>query len=313
VATLLEQRIDDRADPRIAAFRDVRDADLRGRDGLFCVESPRIVHRFVHALTAAAHGVACSPRVQIHSLLLSPDATAALRPLLTALPPSCSAADPLPLFIAEERLLSELAGYRMHQGALALGVRPTDVGVQALMNVLPPDADLLATCGVVHTDNIGGLFRSAGSFGGVGVLLGNGSSDPLHRKAIRVSAGRVFSVPWGQTPSLESDLQALRSLGFALIAAEDTPSALSIDEALQLPAIESAARRVVVFGAEGSGVPLSVQSLCDATACIPMRDSSGLLHSGDRPSLNVAIASAVFLHGLSRTRRHASARLHRRG
>jgi len=313
VATLLEQRIDDRADPRIAAFRDVRDADLRGRDGLFCVESPRIVHRFVHALTAAAHGVACSPRVQIHSLLLSPDATAALRPLLTALPPSCSAADPLPLFIAEERLLSELAGYRMHQGALALGVRPTDVGVQALMNVLPPEADLIATCGVVHTDNIGGLFRSAGSFGGFGVLLGNGSSDPLHRKAIRVSAGRVFSVPWGQTPSLESDLQALRSLGFALIAAEDTPSALSIDEALQLPAIESAARRVVVFGAEGSGVPLSVQSLCDATACIPMRDSSGLLHSGDRPSLNVAIASAVFLHGLSRTRRHASARLHRRG
>jgi tRNA G18 (ribose-2'-O)-methylase SpoU len=312
VATLLEQRIDDRADPRIAAFRDVRDADLRGRDGLFCVESPRIVHRFVHALTAAAHGVACAPRVRIDSLLLSPDTAAALRPLLTALPPACGATDPLALFVADEHLLSELAGYRMHQGALALGVRPADAGVPSLMHALPPVADLLATCCVVHTDNIGGLFRSAGSFGGVGVLLGNGSSDPLHRKAIRVSAGRVFSVPWGQTNSLESDLSALRRAGFAVIAAEDTPSALSIDEALQLPVVESAARRVVVFGAEGTGVPLSVQSLCDATACIPMRDSTGLLHAGDRPSLNVAVASAVFLHGLCRTRRHASARLHRR-
>lgn len=313
MATLLEQRIDDRADPRIAAFRDVRDADLRGRDGLFCVESPRIVHRFLHALNAAAHGVPCAPRVQVDSLLLSPDAAVSLRPLLDALPSACAARDPLNIFLAEERLLSELAGYRMHQGALALGVRPKDVGVTTLLQALPPDADLIATCGVVHTDNIGGLFRSAGSFGGVGILLGGGSSDPLHRKAIRVSSGRVFSVPWAETLTLASDLQALRKVGFALIAAEDTPSAVPIDEALRHPTIEAAARRIVVLGAEGSGVPLAVQDLCDVTARIPMRDSGGLLHDGDRPSLNVAIASAVFLHGLNGTRRHASTRLHGRG
>jgi len=312
VATLLEQRIDDRADPRIAAFRDVRDADLRGRDGLFCVESPRIIHRFLHALTASAQGVACTPRIQVDSLLLSPDAAVFLRPLLDALPSACAVQNPLAIFLAEERLLSELAGYRMHQGALALGVRPVSMGIPALLQVLPPDADLIATSGVVHTDNIGGLFRSAGSFGGVGVLLGDGSSDPLHRKAIRVSSGRVFSVPWAESTSLESDLASLRNRGFALIAAEDTPSALPIEEALLLPKIESAPRRIVVLGAEGSGVPPALQSLCDVTACIPMRDGGGLLHEGDRPSLNVAIASAVFLHGLCGARRHARTRLHGR-
>ncbi|MFM7480309.1 MAG: TrmH family RNA methyltransferase [Planctomycetota bacterium] len=312
MATLLEQRINDRADPRIAAFRDVRDADLRGRDGLFCVESPRIVHRFLHALIASAQGVPCAPRVHLDSLLLSPETAAFLRPLIDALPSACTAHDPLTIFLAEEHLLSELAGYRMHQGALALGVRPVDASITTLLQALPAGADLIATCGVVHTDNIGGLFRSAGSFGGVGVLLGDGSSDPLHRKAIRVSSGRVFSVPWAETANLESDLRSLRKSGFALIAAEDTPSALPIDEALLLPKIESAARRIVVLGAEGSGVPTALQSLCDVTACIPMRDSGGLLHEGDRPSLNVAIASAVFLHGLCSTRRHARARLHGR-
>jgi len=313
VATLLKQRIDDRADPRIAAFRDVRDADLRGRDGLFCVESPRIVHRFLHALTAAAQGVPCAPRVHIDSLLLSPDTDASLGSLLKALPPACAARDPLTIFLAEEHLLSELAGYRMHQGALALGVRPRDTKVTTLLQSLPADSDLIATCGVVHTDNIGGLFRSAGSFGGVGILLGDGSSDPLHRKAIRVSSGRVFSVPWAETAALESDLQSLQNMGFALIAAEDTTCAVPIDEALRLPKIQSAARRIVVLGAEGSGVPAAVQSLCHVTACIPMRDSSGLLHDGDRPSLNVATASAVFLHGLCGARRHAGTRLRGRG
>jgi len=313
VPPLLEQRIDDRADPRIAAFRDVRDADLRGRDGLFCVESPRIVHRFLHALHAAAQGVPCSPRVQVDSLLLSPEIADSLHSLLVALPSACASRDPLTVFVAEERLLSELAGYRMHQGALALGVRPIDAGLAHLLRALPEQADLIATCGVVHTDNIGGLFRSAGSFGGVGVLLGDGSSDPLHRKAIRVSSGRVFSVPWAETAELESNLHSLRALGFALIAAEDSPTAVPIDDALRLPRIESAQRRLVVLGAEGAGVPQAVQSLCDVTACIPMRGSGGLLHDSDRPSLNVAIASAVFLHGLRSTRGHASALRRGRG
>lgn len=309
---LHEQRIDDRSDERIAPFRDVRDADLRGRDGLFCVESPRIVQRFLHALSAAEGGVPAAPRVRVRSLLLSPEALEGLRGPLLQLPEACAAHPELPVYCASADLLTQLAGYRMHQGALALGERPDPARlgcVDALLEAVGGDGDLVATCGVVHTDNIGGLFRSAGSFGGVGVLLGDGSSDPLHRKAIRVSSGRVFAVPWGQTQSLADELRRLRAHGFALIAAENAPGAVALDEAFAQPAIRAAPRRLVVMGAEGDGVPGDIRELCDVVAAIPMRRTGGLLHGEDRPSLNVAVASALFLHRLRSARGHSGSAL----
>ena len=196
----------------------------------------------------------------------------------------------------------------MHKGALALGFRPQETTTESMLTVLAKSDNLLITSGVVLTDNIGAIFRAAGSFGGVGVLLAGGSSDPLHRKVIRVSSGRVFTVPWAESNDLCGDLARLRSdHGFALIAAEDTTDAVPIDEVFQLPVIKNAQRIAVILGSEGAGVSAEIRAMCDATSVIPMANPNALMESSDRPSLNVSVASALFLHRLSSARSHASA------
>ncbi|MSR45111.1 MAG: RNA methyltransferase [Phycisphaerales bacterium] len=301
--------ITDVADPRILSFRSVRDGDLRGRDGLFCVESPRIVRRFLHALVAADRGAIISPRVELRGLFVTPrtlDSLGALMHLARSRaenPPRC------PLFVAEESLMTQVSGYEMHKGAMALGVRPSSASFDNLLEACGPCADLLIPSGVVLTDNIGAIFRNAGSLGGCGVLLTDGSSDPLHRKSIRISAGRVFTIPWGVTNDWQRDLMRLKhEHGFALIAAEDGPDAVDIDEALQQPTIQSAQRVAVILGAEGAGVAPSMRALCDATVVIPMATPNQLMESTDQPSLNVAVASALFLHRIRSARRHARPR-----
>lgn len=301
-------RIADESDPRIASFRGVRDADLRGRDELFCVESPRVVRRFLHALIAQKHGVATAPSVSLHSLFLTPATAESLNDLMSELRGKNDASLAIPLYVADETVMTRLAGYRMHKGALALGVRPRETTTTNLLSVLPTSDNLLITSGVVLTDNIGAIFRGAGSFGGVGVLLAGGSSDPLHRKVIRVSSGRVFTIPWGESTDLLGDLARLRSEhGFALVAAEESHDAVPIDELFELPSVKNAARIAVILGSEGSGVSPEIRAVCDATSVIPMAKPNLLMESSDQPSLNVAVASALFLHRLSSARSHASA------
>ncbi|MDA1262542.1 MAG: RNA methyltransferase [Planctomycetota bacterium] len=295
-------RIADEADSRIISFRGVRDADLRGRDALFCVESPRVVRRFLYALLAHKRGASTAPTVALHSLLLTPAVADSLEDLLGQLQPN------IPIYIAEDSLMTNLAGYKMHKGALALGYRPHESTIESMLAVVGKSGNLLVTSGVVLTDNIGAIFRAAGSFGGVGVLLAGGSSDPLHRKVIRVSSGRVFTVPWAESNHLRSDLARLRSdYGFTLIAAEDAADAVPIDDIFQLPAIKNSPRIAVIFGSEGSGVSADIRALCDATSVIPMAKPNALMESSDRPSLNVSVASALFLHRLSCARSHPSA------
>ncbi len=302
--------IADETDPRIISFRGVRDADLRGRDELFCVESPRVVRRFLYALLAHKRAAPTAPRVALHSLLLTPAAAESLDDVLRELlgEDSKNAQPKIPLYLADETCMTRLAGYKMHKGALALGFRPSETTTEAMLAVLAKSENLLITSGVVLTDNIGAIFRAAGSFGGVGVLLAGGSSDPLHRKVIRVSSGRVFTVPWAESNDLYGDLARLRSdHGFALIAAEDTTDAVPIDEVFQLPAIKNARRIAVILGSEGAGVSAEIRAMCDATSVIPMANPNALMESSDRPSLNVSVASALFLHRLSSARSHASA------
>ena len=125
-----------------------------------------------------------------------------------------------------------------------------------------------------------------------GVLLSPGTSDPLLRKTVRVSMGRVFDVPWARATSWPGDLAALRELhGFRIVAAEDLPGAMDVAD---LPRRD---RTVVVFGAEGAGVSREVLAMADAVARIPMSSRGGAL-ADDPPSLNAAVASAVMLDRL---------------
>ena len=296
--------IDDPQDLRIQSFRAVRDADLRGRDGLFCVESPRVIRRFLHALVTDGERSRMVPRPSLHSLLASKTALDSFEPLLKAAIARENHA--ISVYVAPEKTLTAISGYRMHMGALALGIRPKSATLDGLMAALGPTDHLLVPTGVVLTDNIGAVFRNAGSFGGCGVLLASGSSDPLHRKSIRIGAGRTFSVPWGISQEWPRDLSRLRDeFGFAIVAAEDAPHALTLDRLAECPRVAQANRVAIILGAEGAGLTEEAMALCDAVCAIPMREPGGLVETDDRPSLNVAVTSALFLHGVCGLGRHA--------
>ena len=274
----------DAHDPRLAPYRSVRDADLRGRDGLCCIETARVVGRFLagwararDAGRAAAFG--CEPV----SVLCDRRTLSVLQPILDRVPG-------VPVFVAPDaEAVTAISGYELHSGALAIGRRLPEPGIEALAT----HPGTIAACdGIVHTDNIGAIFRNAASFGAAGVLLSPHSSDPLLRKTVRVAMGRVFDVPWARSTNWPDDLRALRERhGFRIVAAEDTPNAVDVAD---LPRAE---RTVVVFGAEAAGVSRAVLDMADAVARIPMSTLGGALRD-DPPSLNVAVASAVMLDRL---------------
>lgn len=273
-------------DPRLDAYRGVRDADLRGRDGLCCIETARVVRRFLAGYARArgagrAAGFGCEPA----SVLCDERTLPQLAPELDRVPG-------IPVFVAPDAAaVTAISGYGLHSGALAIARRLPEPGIEALAGA----RGVIAACdGIVHTDNLGAIFRNAASFGAAGVLLSPGSSDPLLRKTVRVAMGRTFAVPWARAARWPDDLRTLRERhGFRIVAAEDAPGAIDVADVAQ------AERTVVVFGAEGAGVSREVLELADCVARIPMSTLGGAL-ADDPPSLNVAVASAVMLHRLAK-------------
>lgn len=270
----------DPSDPRLAPYRSVRDADLRGRDGLCCIETPRVVRRFLAALSRGAGTAgACAPV----SVLCDARTLSGLAPGLDRVPG-------IDVFVADDAdEVTAITGHGLHSGALAIARRLPEPGAASLAG----RAGTVVACdGIVHTDNVGAVFRNAACFGASGVLLSPHSSDPLLRKTVRVSMGRVFDVPWARAGRWPEDLAALRDAhGFRIVAAEDAPGAVDI------AAVPPGPPTLLVLGAEAAGVSREVLGIADVVARIPMSDHGGAL-AGDPPNLNVAVACAVALDRL---------------
>ena len=263
--------IDTPGDPRLDPYRDVRDKDLRGREGTFMAESMLVVRRLLRHPD------------RIESLLLTPDRLEALRPELEA----CGGA--FPVLVAELDHMIEVAGFPIHRGVMALGRRPSPRELAPARAFAPLAGRerllLLAAEGITNVDNMGALFRNAAAFGADGILLDPSSCDPLYRKAIRVSMGHVLSIPWAIAERWPQDLELVaRMLDLRLVAAETGAHALPLHS---LPATP---RTAVLLGSEARGVSDEARMCCDVTAFVPMADQV--------PSLNVAVASAIFLYAL---------------
>lgn len=258
------ERVDD---SRIEIFRDVRDRDLRGRDGVFMAESEMVVRRLLR--TPAA----------VHSVLLSPERRVRMQDVLAALPPE------IPVYEASIELMESIAGFHIHRGVLAAGRRPLEshVVLDRLFAQLPAAGDcrVLAVSGINNVDNMGGLFRTAAALQVHGVLLGDRCCDPLYRKAIRVSMGHVLSVPWAVHDPIVDGLRQFQARGWSLVAAETGAAAISIDQ------WRPPSRMVLVVGAEGHGLSDEVLGLCDQIVEIPMAEGV--------PSLNVVVAAGIML------------------
>jgi tRNA G18 (ribose-2'-O)-methylase SpoU len=261
--------IDDPSDPRIAAYRHIREADLVGREGRFIAEGEVVVRVL---LTASRH--------EALSLLLAEKRVAALRAEIEEL------RDSVPVYVAPQAILDEIAGFPMHRGILALGRRAAFPPAEEQLVQAGPRALVLMLFAIANHDNMGGIFRNAAAFGADLVILDSDCCDPLYRKAIRVSAGNVLRVPYAH---LDRGADVL-----GLLAAHDFEAiALSPDGASALADIRRPDRVAILLGAEGPGLPDTILSRAK-TVRIPM--AAGV------DSLNVATASGIVLHHFAEVR-----------
>lgn len=186
----------------------------------------------------------------------------------------------IPVYTADRQVLAALTGYELTRGILCAMYRPNNPTLERLCTGARRIAVLE---GIVDTTNLGAIFRSAAALGMDAVLLSPSCADPLNRRAVRVSMGTVFQMPWtrfsGRWP--EDGLKALKDLGFKTAAMALRDRSVSVEDAT-LAAEEKLA---VILGTEGTGLLDSTIDACDYTVKIPM------YHQVD--SLNVAAAAAV--------------------
>jgi tRNA G18 (ribose-2'-O)-methylase SpoU len=259
-------RIDDPDDPRIAAYRHVRERDLVGREGLFVAEG-EVVLRVL----------ARSPLVEPVSVLLAEKRVAGLAEITDRLPAH------VPVYAAGQAVMDAIVGFPIHRGILAMGRRRAPPSAAQLLAGLPARAIVLTPCGIGNHDNMGGLFRNAAAFGVDAVLLDADCCDPLYRKAIRVSVGASLIMPFAQAERDEDLVGLLDAAGF-------TSLALSPRGKTRLADLTRPARAAVLLGAEGPGLSEAVMARA-RTVSIPM--AAGF------DSLNVATTAGIVLHHLS--------------
>ena len=191
----------------------------------------------------------------------------------------------IPVYTAEESVLAQLTGFHLTRGMLCAMRRPKLPSVE---EVCRSARRIVVLENVMNPTNIGAIFRSAAALGMDAVLLTSAGSDPLYRRASRVSMGNVFLIPWTYLPE-EGDWTALlRSLGFRTVAMALRDDSVRLDD----PRLAAEEKLAIVMGTEGDGLASSTIASCDYTVKIPM------YHGVD--SLNVAAASAVAFYELGR-------------
>ena len=195
-----------------------------------------------------------------------------------------------PAYTADREMLAELTGFELTRGVLCAFRRPAPRPVEELCK----NARRVAVLeGIVDSTNVGAIFRSAAALNMDAVLINPSCCDPLCRRAVRVSMGTVFQVPWGQlgeTPAdwPEKGMDILHSLGFKTAAMALSDRSVSIDD----EQLAKEPKLAIVLGTEGDGLAADTIASCDYTVKIPMS------HGVD--SLNVAAASAVAFWQLGR-------------
>jgi tRNA G18 (ribose-2'-O)-methylase SpoU len=257
--------IADPADPRIEAYRDIKERDLVGRQGRFVAEGEVVLRTAIR-----------SGRHPLESVLLTEGRVESLADALAGLPGD------IPIYSAPQAILDGIVGFRLHRGILAIGSQGEMRTADELLSAMPDHAQVVVVMGVSNHDNVGGIFRNAAAFGVDAVLLDDTCCDPYYRKAIRVSVGATLIVPFARLGRGEDPVGLLDRHGFEAVA-------LSPSGAGRLSDYAPAARTGLILGAEGPGLPGEVLAKAH-TVGIPM--ATGF------DSLNVATTSGIALHHL---------------
>ncbi|WP_029416401.1 TrmH family RNA methyltransferase [Brevundimonas bacteroides] len=256
--------VEDPDDPRVAAFRDIRERDLTGREGLFIAEGEVVLNVLLSPQSL------CRPR----AVLMAAHRIERRAELLARVP------DGVPVYAASQAVLDRIAGFELHRGMLALGEKPVPSDGETILRQLGERAVVLAVSGVGNHDNMGGLFRNAAAFGAAAVLRDDRCCDPFYRKSIRVSVGAVLRTPTAISGPPAILIEQLEAAGFEVIAL--SPSARE-----PLTAVRREGRQALLVGSEGPGLPSAILDRV-RTVGIPM--------AGGFDSLNVATSAAIALH-----------------
>src|SRR5450759_3970569 len=267
--------ITDPADERVRDYFSLTDVALRKKlepeRGLYLAESEKVIRRAIDA----GH----RPR----SFLMGQRWITDLSDLVER-----AESQDVPVYVAQARVIEAMTGFHLHRGALASMHRPSLKAPEALLqNALRHDVSrVLILEDIVDHTNVGAVFRSAAALGVDAVLITPRCADPLYRRAVRVSMGTVFQVPWTRIEPWPAGLQVLRDHGFTVVSFALGDGAVSLDDLVA----NHPDRLAMVFGTEGDGLSRLAVKGADLVAKIPM--------AGGVDSLNVASASAVAMWAL---------------
>jgi tRNA G18 (ribose-2'-O)-methylase SpoU len=280
--------------PELAPYRTMRRSAEHEAQGIFIAEGEKVVRRLLES------------RFETVSVLLPEKHLDAFRPLLNARPENFT------VYLADKNLLEALIGFSFYQGVLAVGKIPPPASLAEILRKSPGPQLFVAIDEVSNAENIGALARNCVAFGASGLIVGETSSSPFLRRAVRNSMGAVFQLPvveLKQTrgphesenelrscgiptpekkPTLAETLRELRARGIRCIAAHPRAGGKTLSQA------DFSGDCCVVFGSEGHGISKTVLESCDEAVAIPM--------SSAVDSLNVGAAAAIFLYEVQRQR-----------
>ena len=255
--------------PELDVYARLSEVQLLNREfpekGLFIAESPKVIER---ALDAGYESVSC--------LMEKRHIEGEGRPILERI-------GDVPVFCAEFDVLTQLTGFKLTRGMLCAMKRKPLPDVKKLCE---NKSRIVVLDRVMNPTNVGAIIRSAAALGMDAVLLTPGCSDPLYRRAARVSMGTVFQIDW--TFLTDDSLDEIKTLGYKTVAMALKDNSLSVDD----PRLTAEKKLAVIMGTEGDGLAENTIADCDFTVKIPM------YHGVD--SLNVAAASAVAFYQLGK-------------
>jgi tRNA G18 (ribose-2'-O)-methylase SpoU len=262
--------ITDPGDPRVSDYFTLTDVALRTKvepeRGLYLAESEKVIRRAL----AAGH----RPR----SFLMAQRWLTDLSDLVAQ-----AESDGVPVYFAQHPVIEAMTGFHLHRGALASMHRPALLAPQVL---LKNASRVVILEDIVDHTNVGAVFRSAAALGVDAVLITPRCADPLYRRAVRVSMGTVFQVPWTRIHRWPEGVQVLREHGFTVAAFAFGDGAISLDDLVA----NQPDRLAMIFGTEGDGLSRLAVKGADLVVKIPM--------AGGVDSLNMAAASAVAIWAL---------------
>ena len=249
-------------DPRTLPFRNLRDPNLRNREGLFIAEGEWILERCL------------KNGIEMHCVLCKPSRASTLERLV---PDAC------PIYVLPTDEISRLVGFEFHRGVLACAKRPRASRQITAIAQGGPDT-LVMGSNIANPVNLGRIARLCAGFGVRALLVGAGAADEFSRQALRVSMGAVLSLPIVRTEQLGEQIRALRNAGYTIAAATLDSQATDLRRYHRQP------RTVLMLGAEDFGVDERLLAEVDDLLTISMPATTD--------SLNVADAASAFLYEL---------------